>query len=386
MPLQPSMKLISVDDHLIEHPKVWIDRLPQKYLERGPRIVDEPSPSGGLPIQVWYYEGKRFPAIGLNAVAGKKPEEFGVEPVRYADMIPGCYDPKARLVDMDLDGVYGAANFPSFPRFAGGLFTKESEDFDLAFACVQAYNDYVVDEWCSTAPYRFIPLIILPLWDPDLCVVEIQRCAAKGAKGITFPENTVPLGLPSIYTDHWEKVFSIAEETDMPLCMHFGSSGSPPTTAPEAPYAVTIALYGTNSMSATAHLLFSPVFHRHPKLKVALSEGGVGWVPYLLERIDGTWERHRWYQNVVKDVRPSDLFHKHIYGCFIDDVAGLKARYDIGIGNMTWECDYPHSDSYWPHSRRYAEKVFADIPDDEVHQIVELNSRKLFNFYDEPVG
>jgi hypothetical protein len=386
MPLQPAMKLISVDDHLIEHPKVWTDRLPQKYLDRCPRIVDEPSPSGGLPIQVWYYEDKRFPAIGLNAVAGKKPEEFGVEPVRYADMIPGCYDPKARVVDMDLDGVYGAANFPSFPRFAGGLFTKESEDFDLAFACVQAYNDYVIDEWCATAPHRFIPLIILPLWDPDRCVAEIERCAAKGAKGITFPENTVPLGLPSIYTDHWEKVFSIAEETDMPLCMHFGSSGSPPTTAPEAPYAVTIALYGTNSMSATAHLLFSRVFHRHPKLKVALSEGGVGWVPYLLERIDGTWERHRWYQNVVKDVRPSDLFHKHIYGCFIDDVAGLKARYDIGIANMMWECDYPHSDSYWPHSRRYAEKVFADIPDDEVHQIVELNSRKLFNFYEEPVN
>jgi hypothetical protein len=386
MPLQPAMKLISVDDHLIEHPKVWTDRLPQKYLDRCPRIVDEPSPSGGLPIQVWYYEDKRFPAIGLNAVAGKKPEEFGVEPVRYADMIPGCYDPKARVVDMDLDGVYGAANFPSFPRFAGGLFTKESEDFDLAFACVQAYNDYVIDEWCAVAPHRFIPLIILPLWDPDRCVAEIERCAAKGAKGITFPENTVPLGLPSIYTDHWEKVFSIAEETDMPLCMHFGSSGSPPTTAPEAPYAVTIALYGTNSMSATAHLLFSRVFHRHPKLKVALSEGGVGWVPYLLERIDGTWERHRWYQNVVKDVRPSDLFHKHIYGCFIDDVAGLKARYDIGIANMMWECDYPHSDSYWPHSRRYAEKVFADIPDDEVHQIVELNSRKLFNFYEEPVN
>jgi hypothetical protein len=149
---------------------------------------------------------------------------------------------------------------------------------------------------------------------------------------------------------------------------------------------VTISLYGTNSMSATAHLLFSPVFHRHPKLKVALSEGGVGWVPYLLERIDGTWDRHRWYQNVVKDVRPSDLFRKHIYGCFIDDVAGLKMRHDIGIGNITWECDYPHSDSYWPHSRRYAEKLFADVADDEVHQMVERNSRALFNFYDQPVS
>jgi hypothetical protein len=375
------MKLISVDDHLIEHPRVWADRLPQKYLEAGPRIVDEPSRTGGPPIQVWHYAGKRFPQIGLNAVVGKRPEDFGVDPVRYADMIPGCYDPQARLTDMDLDGVHAAANFPSFPRFAGALFTVESTDFDLALRCVRAYNDFVIDEWCATAPDRFIPLIILPLWDVDECVAEIHRCAGKGAKGITFPENTVPLGLPSVYTDHWEKVFSAAEETGMPLCMHFGSSGQPPATAPEAPYIVTISLYATNSMSATTHLLFSPVFHHHPKLKVALSEGGVGWIPYLLERIDRAWERHRWYQNVAKDVRPSDLFRKHFYGCFIDDVAGLKWRHDIGIGNITWECDYPHSDSYWPHSRKYAEEVFADVPDDEVRQIVELNARDLFNLH-----
>jgi len=135
-------------------------------------------------------------------------------------------------------------------------------------------------------------------------------------------------------------------------------------------------------MSSTAHLLFSPVFHRHPSLKVALSEGGIGWVPYLLEKIDGTWERHRWYQNVVKDVRPSDLFRKHIYGCFIDDTFGIRSRHDIGLDNITWECDYPHSDSYWPHSRDYAAKVLADVPDDEVHKIVETNARRLFAFPD----
>ena len=382
MPLKSWMKLISVDDHLIEHPMVWSDRLPARFSEAGPRIVDEPSPSGGAPIQVWHYQGKRFPAIGLNAVAGKRPEEYGVEPVRYADMIPGCYDPKARLVDMDLDGVHAAANFPSFPRFAGALFTAEGGDTELAHACVVAYNDFVIDEWCATDPARFIPLVILPWWDVDLCVAELRRTIGKGAKGLSFPENMVPLGLPTLYTDHWEPVISLAEAAGLPLCMHFGSSGTPPATAPEAPYAVTISLYGTNLMSSTAHLLFSPVFHRHPSLKVALSEGGIGWVPYLLEKIDGTWERHRWYQNVVKDVRPSDLFRKHIYGCFIDDTFGIRSRHDIGLDNITWECDYPHSDSYWPHSRDYAAKVLADVPDDEVHKIVETNARRLFAFPD----
>ena len=379
MPLQPWMKLISVDDHVIEHPRVWTDRLPKKYQEAGPRIVEQPRGEGSPPAQVWLYEERVYPNIGLNAVAGKKPEEYGVDPVRYDEMIPGCYDPKARLRDMDLDGVWASLCFPSFPKFAGTVFL-DGEDRELAKLCVQAWNDYMLDEWCATAPDRFIPLIILPLWDVQECVREIHRTAAKGAKAIAFPENPVPLGLPSFHTDHWDPVFSAAEETDMPLAMHFGTSGRPPVTAPEAPFAVTISLFGCNSMYATADLLFSPVFHKHPKLKVGFSEGGIGWVPYILERIDGTWERHRFYQNVNQDVRPSELFYKHIHGCFIDDRFGVEVRHKIGIDNITWECDYPHSDSYWPKSRAYAAEVFANVPDEEVHKIVELNARRLYNF------
>jgi predicted TIM-barrel fold metal-dependent hydrolase len=373
------MKMLSTDDHLIEHPRVWSDRLPSRYLDAGPRIVDQARPSGGPPSEAWRYEGRIYPYIGLNAVAGKKPEEYGIEPTRYDEMIPGCYDPKARLADMDIDGVWGALCFPSFPRFAGTVFL-DGDDRELAHLCVRAWNDYVLDEWCAAAPDRFIPLIILPLWDVALCVAEIQRTAAKGAKAIAFPENPVPLGLPSFHTDHWDPVFSAAEETGMPLCLHFGGSGQAPVTAPEAPFAVTIALFGCNSMYATADLLFSPVFHRHPKLKVGLSEGGIGWVPYLLERIDGTWQRHRFYQNINQDVRPSELFAKHIHGCFIDDVHGVGVRHEIGIDNITWECDYPHSDSYWPKSRAYTAEVLAGVPDDEVHKIVELNTRRLYNF------
>jgi predicted TIM-barrel fold metal-dependent hydrolase len=379
MPLQSWMKLLSTDDHLIEPPRLWSDRLPAKHREAGPRIVEQTRGERVAPAEVWTYEGRIYPYIGLNAVAGKKPEEFGMEPTRYDEMIPGCYDPKARLRDMDLDGVWGALSFPSFPRFAGTVFIA-GEDRELARLCVQAWNDFVLDEWCATAPDRLIPLVILPLWDVEACVAEIHRTAAKGAKAISFPENPVPLGLPSFHTDHWDPVFSAAEETDMPLCLHFGTSGAAPKTAPEAPFAVTIALFGTNSMYATADLLFSPVFYRHPKLKVGLSEGGIGWMPYLLERIDGTWERHRFYQNVNQEVRPSELFFKHMHGCFIDDRFGVKVRHEIGVDRITWECDYPHSDSYWPKSRAYAAEMLADVPDDEVHKIVELNTRRLYNF------
>ena len=379
MPLQPDMHLISVDDHLIEHPRVWADRLPARYAELAPHIVDAPRANGGPPSQVWEYQGRRYPQIGLNAVAGKDPSEWNIDPARFDEMLPGCYDPKQRLADMDLDGVEAALCFPSFPRFAGTVFL-EGDDREVALACVQAYNDFLIEEWCATDPHRYIPLSILPLWDRDACVAEIHRTADKGSRTISFPENTYPLGLPSFHDEHWDPVWRAAAERQMPLSLHFGTSGQSPRPSPDGPLAVSITLFGCNSMYAVADLLFSPVFHKHPDLKIAMSEGGIGWVPYLLERADYVWERHRHYQNVAQDIPPSELFRRNIYACFIEDKHGLAVRDSIGVGNMLWECDYPHSDSNWPNSRKVAEDVFADIPDDEVRRIVETNARELFRF------
>jgi predicted TIM-barrel fold metal-dependent hydrolase len=374
MPLRDDMQILSVDDHLIEHPRVFQDRLPAARREAGPRVVENERGH-----HVWLYEGREYPQIGLNAVAGKDPREFGTNPVRYEDMIPGCYDPVERVKDMDLDGVQAAMCYPSFPGFAGRVFLQ-SDDKDLALACVTAWNDFSVDEWSGSAPDRFIPLAMLPVWDPQLCVKEIQRVAAKGTRGITFPENPAPLGLPSFHTNHWDEVFSACEDADLPLCLHFGSSSKLPGFSADAPLAVEIALYSTNLMGTTVDMLFSPVFHRHPRLKVVLAEGGIGWIPYILERADYTWERHRWYQDIDKQTRPSDLFRKHFWGCFIDDEHGIRSRELIGIDRITFEVDFPHSDSNWPNTRKRAAEVFADVPDDEVRQIVELNTRALFHF------
>jgi predicted TIM-barrel fold metal-dependent hydrolase len=376
------MKLISTDDHVVEHPGVWADRLPARWRERGPRMVDvvpEGAPEGTRPANIWTYEDRLYPQIALNAVAGRDRRDFGLEPSRFDEIRPGCYDPKARVADMDVDGVQAQLCFPSFPKFAGTVFLGGT-DRELARLCVRAYNDFMIDEWCATAPDRLIPLIIVPLWDPVLAAAEIRRSAAKGAKAVSFPENPAPLGLPSFHTGHWDPVFDAAQETGLPLCMHFGTSGQAPVTAPDAPFAVTIALFGCNSMYTTADLLLSPVFHKFDQLKVALSEGGIGWVPYMLERIDYTWERHRYYTGIDVHTRPSDLFRRHIWGCFIDDEAGIKNRYDIGVDRITWECDYPHSDSNWPKSRTRAAEVLADVPDDEVHRIVEFNARHLLGF------
>jgi predicted TIM-barrel fold metal-dependent hydrolase len=380
------MQLVSVDDHAIEPPTVWTDRLPVRDHAAAPHVEEREinaSAQLGKAVtglhEVWIYEGKPYPEIGLNAVAGKDPRDYDTEPARYSDMIPGCYDPVARLADMDLDGIQAQLCFPSFPRFSGTRFLV-AEDKDLALRCVQAWNDWMLDDWCGVAPGRYIPVSILPLWDPALAATELRRVAGKGSKAVTFPENPVPLGLPSFHTDHWDPVLAVAEEVGTPLCLHFGTSGRVPQTAPDAPMPVMIALMGCNSMYALADLLFSPVFHKFPRLKVSLAEGGIGWMPYLLERLDYVWERHRWYTEIDKDARPSDLFRRNVWGCFIDDEAGLALRHTIGVDRLTWECDYPHSDSNWPHARKRAAEMLADVPDDEAHRIAELNARELFDF------
>jgi predicted TIM-barrel fold metal-dependent hydrolase len=392
VPLQDYMKIVSVDDHVIEHPRVWSDRLPQKYLGSAPRI--ETTDKGN---HIWVYEGTVFPYIGINAVAGREPKDFGMEPVRYEDMIPGCYDADARVADMDIDGVEAALCFPSFPGFGGGVFHR-AKDKDLALLCIQAWNDFSIDEWCGSHPDRLIPLAVLPVWDIDLCVKEAERVAAKGCRTVSFPDNPSPLGLPGFTGDHWSPLWRVLEETEMPVSLHFGSGGFVPGfpftartgtvgrsydgPATDAPFAVAISLFATNLMWSTSELLFSGNLQKHPNLKILLSEGGIGWIPYILERCDFTWEKHRWYQDIAMDDRPSDLFKKHFWGCFIDDQHGLNNRYDIGVDRLLLEIDYPHSDSNWPNSRKRAAETLADVPDEEVHAICELNARGVLRFPD----
>jgi predicted TIM-barrel fold metal-dependent hydrolase len=381
------MQIVSVDDHVIEHPRVWTDRLPERMREAGPQIVETDAGH-----HVWKYEGSLFPYIGLNAVAGKEPKDFGMEPVRYDDMIPGCYDPVARVRDMDTDGVQAATCFPSFPGFGGGVFQR-AVDKELALACVQAWNDFSLDEWCASAPDRFVPLALLPTWDVERCVEEATRVATKGARTVSFPDSPTPLGLPSFHNDYWTPLWDVLEETGMPLSLHFGSGSYVPGFAAssavvsphppdphETPFAVSIALFATNLMWSTVDLLFSGQLQKHPKLKIMLSEGGIGWLPYIAERADYTWERHRYYQPIDFDARPSDLLRKHFWGCYIDDKHGLKNRHEIGVDRICVEIDYPHSDSMWPNSRKVIAETLVDVPDDEAHRIVELNAREVFNF------
>ncbi|MSX88767.1 MAG: amidohydrolase family protein, partial [Actinobacteria bacterium] len=223
--------MVSVDDHVLEPPTVWQDRVPARYRDVAPRLV---TLDNG---EFWAYEDRLVPTGGLAACAGKPRETFFTpNAITYADMLPGCYDVKARVEDMDTGNILASLCFPSFPRFCGQIF-HEAKDKELALLCVQAYNDWMIDEWCASAPGRFIPLIIVPLWDPPSIAREIERCAAKGVTAVAFSENPEPLGLPTIHDlgRYWDPLMRAAEETGMVLCMHVGSSSQLPAICHDAP-------------------------------------------------------------------------------------------------------------------------------------------------------
>src|SRR3954471_16435102 len=315
-------KIISVDDHVVEPSHVWQTWLPEQYRERGPRVerkrwgpfshkpgakyVNTEDPDG-LWGDAWYFEDrliyvhKRFVAIPLEATPDGDLSKFDrtkmvMEALTYDEMRPGCYERDARVADFERNWVDGSLPFPTFPRFCGQTF-YEAGDKELALACVKAYNDWMVEEWCDPSIGINIPLMIIPLWDVDLAVAEITRNAARGVRALCFSEFPTRLGLPSIHTGYWDPMFQVCNDTGVVVCMHVGSSSSEPMASPDAPRGASAMVSFNNSMGSLGDYLFGGILMRFPKPKVAYSAGHIGWIPYAIERADTVWEEHNAWQN-----------------------------------------------------------------------------------------
>jgi predicted TIM-barrel fold metal-dependent hydrolase len=367
--------LVSVDDHVVEPPDMFEGRLSGEAAERAPKVVKDHAGR-----DIWMFEGKPLPNVGLNAVAGRVPEEYGVDPVSFDQMRPGCFDINERVRDMDVNGVLGSLNFPSIAGFAGQLFMT-CEDKDVALQLVQAYNDWHIDEWCGTHPGRMIPCSVPPVWNPELMAAEIRRCAEKGAHAVTFSENPEKLGLPSFHSEHWDPFWKACSDTATVVCLHIGSSSQTVITAMDAPIDTMITLQPMNIVLCAGDLLFSPVLRKFPDLKVALSEGGIGWIPYFLERADYVYRHHSAWTNMDFGRRmPSDVFRDQIITCFIDDAVGMEVRHHLNLDQVCWECDYPHSDSTWPRSPEEAARYLDGLPRDEIDRITHLNAMRAFSY------
>jgi len=309
-------KIISVDDHITEPATVWSDRLPSKYADVGPRVhrlpVKQMTFVGGTFTAIpgekgdegpladwWFYEDLRRPLTRLDTAVGFSRDEVILAGITYDEMRQGSYKLKERLEDMDTAGIEASLCFPTFPRFCGQTF-YEAKDKELAMLCVRAYNDWMVEEWCGESGGRMLPLCIVPLWDPVAAAAEVRRNAARGVHAVCFSEIPTNLGLPSIHDKdgYWKPFFAACNETATTINMHIGSGSKMPSTSPDAPAAVGSTLTFANCCFSMVDWLMSGVFTEFPNLKIAYSEGQIGWIPYILERANNvgreSWlGRHR---------------------------------------------------------------------------------------------
>jgi predicted TIM-barrel fold metal-dependent hydrolase len=393
-------RIISVDDHVVEPPDLWTKRLPAKYQDKGPRVVRdrakfsftggvfsyEKGVADGDWCDWWLYDELVYPFPKLSAAVGF--DDLDVTPTTFDEIRPGCWIQSERLADMDANHVDASICFPNtLPRFCGQTFyeqgvKREGGDPELARLCVEAYNDWMIDEWCAgDGKGRLIPLTMIPLWDAELAAAEVRRSATNGSFAVAFSENPHPLGLPSIHSGHWDPFFTACQETDTVVCMHIGSSSRMPATSPDAPFIVSSTLTFQNAMGSMLDYIFSGTLERFPSLKIAYSEGQVGWMPYVLERADKLWaERSDNSFGTSLPNPPSSYLPGRVYGCIFDDEVGLRNRDAIGIDQICFETDYPHADSTFPHSEKVAADICAQagLDADETYKLLRGNAITAF--------
>jgi predicted TIM-barrel fold metal-dependent hydrolase len=371
------MVIISVDDHITEPGTVFDNQLSGADYASAPKLKLR---SDGA--NCWEYQGRKLHSVALNAVTGRVREEYGFEPTNLDQLRKGCWDVDARVGDMNVNGVAASLNFPSFAGIDGGLFIKAA-DKAQALTHMRAYNDWHIDEWCGAHPGRFIPLGILPLWDMELTAQEVRRLADKGCFAVTMSENPTMSGMPGVHTDYWEPLWQAASECGTAICLHIGTGNVSPHCSPESPVEANITTMPMAVAFGAADWMNMAALHRYPDLKICLSESGIGWIPYLLERADyahaqhSTWTHSKQY---FGDMKPSDVFKRHFSSCFIDDAYGLRNLDLIGEDSVCYEVDYPHSDAPWPNAPEILWKSAQFLTDAQIDKITHLNAMRLYKF------
>ena len=369
--------LISVDDHITEPGDMFDKHLSGEALATAPKLL---TLSNGT--NLWEYQGKKIPSVGLNAVVGRPPEEYGMEPTSFGQLRKGCYDVHARIEDMNINGIAASLNFASFPMIDGGLFTM-AEDKTQALTHLRAYNDWHVDEWCGAYPGRFIPCGLLPVWDMDATVAELKRLAAKGCHAVAINDNPTVRNLPSIHNPYWEPMYKTAAELGTVLCLHIGGGNPSPHASMETPIEAWITTMPMAVAVGAADWLNLAALERYPTLRIALSESGIGWIPYFVERADFSHGQHKAWTNselIFKGRKPSEVFKQHFTSCFIDDAYGLRNIDLLGEDNIAYECDYPHSDTLWPHVPERLWETINHLTDTQIEKVTHLNAMRDFSF------
>lgn len=343
---------VSVDDHALEPADIFDRRLPAKFKDAAPHLVEDAEGA-----QFWDVDGVRIPLLMANGAAGRPKSEWGPRAQRYEDFRPGVWDPSARLADMDVVGMWASLCFTSIVfGFAGSRFTA-MRDSDLGLACLRAHNDWMIGQWCAADRERYIPCQLPWLADPVVAAAEIRRNAARGFRAVSFSEDPEGQGLPSIHTRHWDPFFAACEETGTVVNLHVGSSGRTARLSSGAPPDAVSVLFPVNGISAVVDWTYSKIPLRFPGMRIVMSEAGVSWVPMLLERLERTVDKKPESQYWTAGDPPiGEVVARTFRFTSINDPSAFRLLDLIGVGNVMLECDFPHFDTNWP----YSQSLFAD--------------------------
>ena len=375
--------VVSVDDHVQEHPDVWTTRLSKATW--GDRIPHVATQKDGT--QSWVVDGKPLAlkggaSAGVAAVGGSLINPVR-EPQRWEDVPKEAYVPAERLSAMNMDGIDISVLYPNVAGLAGEIFGRIT-DPALELACVQAYNDYLIDEWTSASP-RFVAQCLVPLSSDTAAVQEIQRAVKKGHRGVVFPAVPwhVKTDLPHINEPYYDPIWSTCEELDVPLCFHAGSSEKLQFKTYEGQSlgiqaALNAITRPISSAKLVPNLLFSGILDRHPRLQVVFAESTLSWGSFTIESSD-----HHYNTMGVKDdghpVMPSELFRRHCFFTTWYGESGMKERRFLGgPERLLWGTNFPLTTSTWPNTQNYIRRSFEGVPVNEQRKILFGNASQLY--------
>ncbi|MDG2306741.1 MAG: amidohydrolase family protein [Candidatus Binatia bacterium] len=357
-----SHELISADSHVNPPATMWAKYLPESLREKAPRI--ESTDEGDFQV----FEGRRTPLLGINAMAGKKPEEFSWNVRRLNEQRAGGFEPNARLEDMDADHVQAEVIYGGGPL--------PSQDAELRHASYQVYNDWLAD-FCSADPKRLIGIAYLPCDTPEMAIAEVKRAAGRGLKGGVIPRFP---GDDEWYEPKWDGLWRAILDQGWAAAVHVGGrhrKAAMPST--DSVGFISDLLMSKFAMAeSVSRMVLSGLLERYPDLQVVSVEGQLGWLSFTQHYLDHVWEKHRhWTKNELKNP-PSFYFKRQVHATFMEDPVGLREREHIGIDNIMWSSDYPHSETTWPDSRKLTNEWMSGFPEAERRKILYENAARLY--------
>ncbi len=355
-------ELISADSHVNPPPTMWADYLPSAFRDRAPQV--ESTDEGDFQI----FEGRRTPILGINAMAGKKPEEFSWNIRRLDDQRAGGYEPNDRIRDMDADHIraevlYGGGPLPCV-------------DPELRLASYGAYNDWLAD-FSAVAPDRLLGMAYIPCDSVEGAIAEVERCAGRGLRGCVIPR--LP-GDGEWYDAEWDAFWRTLLDVGWPGGIHVGGTGrTRALPSLDATGFMSDLLMSKFAMAeACTRIVLSGLLEKYPDLRIVSVEGQLGWLPFATYYLDHLWEKHRfWTKNQLPEP-PSFYFRRQVYATFMEDPVGLREREFIGVDNIMWSSDYPHSETTWPNSKKLTDEWTANLPEDERRKILFENAERLY--------